>query len=143
MCDQCNYKQMLAAADLSTTAHRLRVLEVLGSNTCPLNAQDIYETLRRNEPINRVTVYRILDSLVEKGLVQRISGGRASFFGLAPNAYHQQHPHFYCRRCGQMDCLTPQSVSADITALERIFPGQIDNVEIRVDGVCKNCLKSA
>lgn len=141
MCNQCNYRQMLSMAGLNPTAHRLRVLEVVGNNTYPLNAQEIFETLRRNDPINRVTVYRILDSLVEKGLVQRISGGRASFFGLAPNTHHQHHPHFYCRRCGQMDCLTPHSISTDMTALERIFPGQIDNVEIRVDGVCKNCLK--
>ncbi len=142
MCDRCNYSQMLSMVGLSSTTHRLRVLEVVGNNTSPLNAQDIFETLRRNDPINRVTVYRILDTLVEKGLVQRISGGRASFFGLAPNAHHQHHPHFYCRRCGQMDCLTPQSISTDMTGLERIFPGQIDNVEIRVDGVCKNCLGS-
>ncbi len=133
---------MLSQAGLSPTAHRLGVLEIVGNNPWPLNAQDIFETLCRRDPINRVTVYRILDTLEDKGLVQRISGPRASFFGLAPNDHHQHHPHFYCRQCGQMDCLTPQSISTDTTALERIFPGQIDNVEIRVDGVCKNCLKS-
>jgi Fur family ferric uptake transcriptional regulator len=118
-------------------------MEVIGSNNDPLNAQEIYTTLQRTHSINRVTVYRILDSLVENGLVERISGGRASFFGLAPNANHQRHPHFYCRQCGRMNCLSPRSISTDMTSFERIFSGIIDHIEIRVDGVCKNCLRSS
>jgi len=142
MCEKCNYSEMLSTAGLSPTAHRIRVMEVIGNNNYPLSAQEIYDTVQRNQPINRVTVYRILDFLVENGLVDRISGGRASFFGLAPNANHLPHPHFYCRQCGRMNCLNPRSISMDMTSFERIFPGKIDNVEIRVDGVCKNCLRS-
>ncbi len=142
MCEQCNYNEMLSSAGLSPTSHRIRVMEIIGNNTSPLSAQEIYDTVQRNQPINRVTVYRILDSLVQNGLVDRISGGRASFFGLAPNDHHQSHPHFYCRQCGRMNCLNPRSISMDITSFERIFPGKIDNVEIRVDGVCKNCLRT-
>jgi Fur family ferric uptake transcriptional regulator len=142
MCEQCNYREMLSSAGLNPTSHRIRVMEVIGNNTYPLNAQEIYDTVQRNQPINRVTVYRILDSLVGNGLVDRISGGRASFFGLAPNNNHQPHPHFYCRQCGRMNCLNPRSIAMDITSFERIFPGKIDNVEIRVDGICKNCLRS-
>jgi Fur family transcriptional regulator, ferric uptake regulator len=141
MCERCNYPEMLSSAGLSPTAHRVRVLEAIGNNHCPLNAQEIYDTLQHRQPINRVTVYRILDSLVANGLVDRISGGRAAFFGLAPNGRHQRHPHFYCRRCGRMNCLNPKSISMDMKAFERIFPGKIDNVEVRVEGICKNCLE--
>ena len=142
MCEQCNYNEMLSSVGLSPTSHRIRVMEIIGNNTYPLSAQEIYDTIKRNHSINRVTVYRILDSLVQNGLVDRLSGGRASFFGLAPNDHHQSHPHFYCRQCGRMNCLNPRSISMDMTSFERIFPGKIDNVEIRVDGVCKNCLRT-
>ena len=142
MCDQCNYRQILSDAGLNPTRHRVRVLEVVGNNTCPLNAREIFDTLRRSHSINRVTVYRILDSLVDNGIIERISGGRASFFGLAPNAHHQRHPHFFCRLCGQVNCLTPQSVPVDVAPLRRVFPGIINSVEVRVDGICKNCLKN-
>jgi Fur family ferric uptake transcriptional regulator len=142
MCEQCNYNEMLSSVGLSPTSHRIRVMEIIGNNTYPLSAQEIYDTIKRNQSINRVTVYRILDSLVQNGLVDRISGGRASFFGLAPNDHHQSHPHFYCRQCGRMNCLNPRSISMDMTSFERIFPGKIDNVEIRVDGICKNCLRT-
>jgi Fur family ferric uptake transcriptional regulator len=142
MCNQCNYENLLNAARIDVTENRLRMMEVIGNNSYPLSAADIYKTLERNGSINRVTVYRILDLLVEHELVDRIStGGRAFYYGMAPNANHRPHPHFYCTRCGQMDCLTPDSLNVDSEALWKTFPGRIDKVEVRVDGICKNCMK--
>ena len=108
----------------------------------PGSAGDIFKTLGRTSSINRVTVYRILDRLVDGGVVERIStGGRAFYYGLAPNDHHEPHPHFYCKRCGQMDCLNPQSLDVNTDPLWKTFPGRIDSIEIRVDGICKNCLR--
>jgi len=142
MCHRCNYPDLLASAHLEATKNRLHVLEVVGNNSYPLSAGDITKTLARSRSINRVTVYRILDLLVAHGLVERLStGGRAAYYGLAPNEYHQPHPHFYCKRCGQMDCLNPDSLHVETESLWKTFPGRIDRVEVRVDGLCKNCLK--
>lgn len=140
MCYKCNYKELLASAKLKSTENRIRVLEVVGNNSFPLSAKDIYSTLERNISINRVTVYRILDLLVDHGLLERIStGGRAFYYGLAPNDHHKSHPHFYCKSCGQMNCLSPESLSVDMKDFIRTFPGHIDKVEVRIDGICKNC----
>ncbi len=142
MCHHCNYREMLVAADLEATPNRVDVLEVVGNNSYPLSAGDIYKTLERSSSINRVTVYRILDRLVDQGVVDRIStGGRAAYYGLAPNEHHRPHPHFYCKNCGQMDCLTPESLNIETNIIQKTFPGRIDKVEVRVDGICKNCLK--
>jgi Fur family ferric uptake transcriptional regulator len=143
MCHQCNYEELLSEVNLEATSNRVRVLEVVGNNSFPLSAGDIYKTLERSNSINRVTVYRILDLLVEHGVVERIStGGRAFYYGLAPNAYHRPHPHFYCTKCGQMDCLSPESLIVDTKPLWKTYPGQIDKVEVRIDGICKNCEKA-
>jgi len=142
MCQQCDYIKMLEAATLEATPHRLEVLEVIGSSHCPLSAGDIYQVLARTQSINKVTVYRILDLLVEQGILERLStGGKASYYGLAPNENHARHAHFYCSKCGQMDCLRPEALNVDADYLQKTFPGKIDRVEIRVDGICKNCLK--
>ena len=142
MCHLCNYEEILASKELEATRNRLHVLEVVGNNQFPLSADDIYKTLERSSSINRVTVYRILDLLVEQGIVERLStGGRAAYYGLAPNDHHEPHPHFYCKSCGQMDCLTPESLNIDSDPLWKTFPGRIDKVEVRVDGICKNCVK--
>nr|WP_319393667.1 transcriptional repressor [uncultured Desulfobacter sp.] len=107
-----------------------------------MSAADIHETLVKSAHINRVTVYRILDLLVEKQIVCRIAtGGRAAYYGMAPNARHPAHPHFYCTRCGRMDCLTPETVNIDFQAFENTFPGRIDKFELRLDGICRNGLK--
>ena len=143
MCYQCDYPNLLEDSQLEPTPKRLQVLEVIGSNNSPLSAQQIFETLSRTANINRVTVYRILDLLVAKGLVDRISGGGRSFvYGLAPNDNHPAHPHFYCRNCGSLECLNPESLNVDMQSMQRTFPGIIENVEVRVDGVCKNCLRA-
>lgn len=142
MCERCNYHELLTSAQLEATENRLRVLAVVGNNRFPLSAGDIYKILARGGTINRVTVYRILDLLVAHGLIERLStGGRAAYYGLAPNGYHRPHPHFYCKGCGQMDCLAPDSLGIDAEALWKTLPGRIDKIEIRVDGMCKNCLR--
>lgn len=142
MCNQCDYENLMNVADLDATVNRIHVLEVIGNNNYPLSANDIFQTLERTCSINRVTVYRILDLLVSHALVDRIStGGRAFYYGMAPNENHRPHPHFYCKRCGQMDCLTPESLNVNIDTLWKTFPGRIDKVEVRLDGICKNCMK--
>ena len=142
MCSQCDYKQLLESASLDPTDNRMQVLEIIGNNSFPLSASDIYDTLDRTRSINRVTVYRILDLLVDKSIVERIStGGRAAYYGLAPNEFHQFHPHFYCTSCGQMDCLNPEAMTIEMDNFAKTFPGRIDKLEMRLDGICKNCLR--
>ncbi len=144
MCHQCNYNHLLEKAGLEITDHRLQVLKVIGNTTSPLSAKEIQEKVQSTRAINKVTIYRILDALVRKGLVDRLSSGnRAFFYGLAPNDHHAPHPHFFCRQCGRMNCLRPESITMDLDSLKRGFPGQIENVEVRVDGICSKCLNGS
>ena len=143
MCQRCNYREMLDGMGLDSTSNRLRVLEVIGGNPSPMGAQEIFKTLSRTAGINRVTVYRILDLLAEKGLVIRLSGlGRGLVYGLAPNENHPPHPHFQCRSCGTLQCMQPASLNIDIRDVQRSFAGEITGVDIRVNGICGNCLKT-
>ena len=136
------YKKMLTGAGLEPTDKRLRVLKAVSTHDGPMAASKIHETLNQTTPINRVTVYRILDLLVEKKIVEKIStGGRAFCYGLAPNEYHPAHPHFYCKSCGQLYCLNPDTLKVEIDGLKKTFPGRIDKFEMRLDGICQNCLK--
>ncbi len=144
MCQRCNYAELLEDRGLEPIVNRVRVLEVIGGNAAPLSARDIFATVSRTSNINRVTVYRILDLLVEKRLVERLSsGGRSQLYGMAPNPNHPAHPHFHCRSCGSLQCLQPGSLTVDLSGVERSFAGEVLAVEVRVEGVCRSCLKSA
>lgn len=142
MCSRCDYPGLLGLSNLAVTPGRMIVLRIIGSSASPLTHQEIYRTANRTHPMNRVTVYRILDVLVERGLVERLSSGDRSFrYGLAPNANHPRHAHFYCRNCGDMECLDPGIVKLDLQPVEKVLPVVIQKVEIRLDGICRNCLK--
>ena len=143
MCHRCNYDDLLERNGLENTVNRLRILEIIGNNSSPLSAHEIYDTLLRTRDINRVTVYRILDLLVDKKLAERLSADDRSFrYGLAPNENHSRHAHFYCISCKNMECLSSESLDINTDDLERTFPGVIQKAEVRLDGVCKNCLKN-
>lgn len=144
MCRLCNYTNLIKEKGIEPISNRVRVLELIGSNPTPMAAQDILTAFRRSEEINRVTIYRILDLLVEKGLVQRLSsGGRGLIYGLSPNENHPPHPHFRCKSCGVLQCMQPDTITLNILEIQRSFAGEISNVEIRIDGTCGNCLKAA
>ncbi|WP_163335652.1 Fur family transcriptional regulator [Desulfopila sp. IMCC35008] len=142
MCDQCDYSKLLDDVGLDATPNRLHVLEVIGSNNYPLTAAEVFATIDRSHSINRVTVYRILDLLVEKKILEQISsGGRAAHFGLAPNEHHMPHPHFYCTNCGMMECLSPDSLAVRSGNFLKYFSGTVSRIEVRVEGLCRSCVK--
>jgi len=147
MCDRCDYEGLLERAGLSVTPNRLQVLGIIGDSEQPLTAREIYGMIDRPHAMNRVTLYRILDILVDHNLVARISAGDRSFrFGLAESVNHPSHPHFYCTSCGNMVCLDPHSLhnlQSDIRSFQKTFPAVVQNVEVRLDGICGSCLKSA
>ena len=140
MCHRCDYEGLLKHSGLGHTVNRLRVLEIIGNRSHPPSAQEIIDELTKSHEVNRVTVYCILELLVEKRLVERISAGDRSFrYGLAPNANHRPHSHFYCLECGEMECLSPDQINLDTQSLTRSFLGSIERVEIRFDGICEDC----
>jgi Fur family transcriptional regulator, ferric uptake regulator len=144
MCQHCNYPELIETHGLDPTPNRVRVMEMIGNNPSPIRAQEIFTTVRRTAEINRVTVYRILDLLVERGLVARLSGGgRSRVYGIAPNENHPAHPHFHCRNCDLLQCLQPGSLKVDVEDYQRSFAGEICGVDVRVEGICSACLKKA
>ncbi|MDM8538432.1 transcriptional repressor [Desulfobacterales bacterium HSG17] len=136
------YMDLLEKFGLGSTPNRVAVLEIVGKSSSPLTAQEVFETLNRAKEVNRVTVYRILELLVDIKLLERISGGDRSFrYGMGVNANNLEHPHFFCTKCANMECLNPGSMNYNIDEFQRTFTGKVDKVEIRIDGICKNCLK--
>ncbi len=141
MCAEMSYASLLQDRGLSPTPHRLIVVEILGNSPSPVTPQEIFATLERGHRMNKVTLYRILDLLVEKGLVERIPGADRTFrYGLSPGD-HRRHAHFFCSQCGAMQCLSPDVLAVDLPAFQKRFPALIQRVDIRLDGICKECLR--
>ncbi|EKO38684.1 MAG: Fe2+/Zn2+ uptake regulation protein [Solidesulfovibrio magneticus str. Maddingley MBC34] len=132
--------RMLARAGIEATPLRLAVVGAMAGAGRALPAGDILALVRRLRPANRVTLYRILDLLVEKGLVRRHSAGdRAQRYCLEPGTAAAPHGHAYCVRCGAMQCLPQGAGLADLAALGQGLAMDVLSVEVRIDGVCAAC----
>src|SRR6478609_4827571 len=91
---------VLSRAGLKRGGARERVIELLATEPCALSAVEIEDELRSSgRPTGRASVYRVLELLVEHGLVERVEvgDGQARFERSHPDGEH--HPHLVCDRC--------------------------------------------
>ena len=130
-------RRMLKDARLYCTEARVAILQVLMEAVRPL-AQDQIARQLTTRKLNKVTVYRTLESLTEAGIVHRaFLHDRAWHFELADHCTEKQcHPHFTCTSCGVTRCLTDTSVPmARIPHKGFVIRRQ----QVRLEGLCPAC----
>ena len=134
--------ELLAGRGLRSTRARLEVLDVLSGAREALTHHGIEQRLKRGQDIDRVTLYRVLDWLVEQGLAHKLAGEDRIWrfsvveHGTAAGARARHaHAHFECSRCGRVICL------ADATVPVVTVPSgyRRDEVEVTVKGSCDRC----
>jgi Fur family transcriptional regulator, ferric uptake regulator len=128
---------ILGSAKLKKTEPRRMVLEVLLSAAQPQTADEIVASIGKAGP-NRVTVYRILESTVEAGIVHRafVAEGSQHFEMADKCTEHQCHPHFVCTDCGTTSCMHDMSVSMATSAPAGFV---IQRQQVRLQGLCPEC----
>lgn len=132
----------LLRAGLEATDHRVRVLMTVGNTSHPSSAQEILDTVRRVSDINRVTVYRILDLLVEHEVLNRLGlGEKSQRFCLRGADHAEEHVHFHCTRCDRYLCLDAPNPPLDAKALTGMDL-DINHIDIRLEGICPACKKA-
>lgn len=132
-------KEILKRSQLSVTASREKILHLFLEQTGALAHGDIER--KAGEKFDRVTVYRTLQTFVEKGIIHTIPTADNSIrYALckddcAEGHHHDQHIHFVCTDCGNTYCLD------DIVTPEIKLPKgySSSHIEVVVEGVCKNC----
>jgi Fur family ferric uptake transcriptional regulator len=88
-----------------TTPARIRVLRLLRAAPAALTHNEIEAALGALT-IDRVTLYRVLDWLVESGLAHKNTDAHRVYrFSAAAAGEHQTHMHFRCEDCGGVFCL--------------------------------------
>jgi Fur family ferric uptake transcriptional regulator len=131
--------EQIRAAGVKVTAGRVRVLDVLQTARQPLCHAELETQLAAGveAPIDRVTLYRVLDSLVACGLALKAVDTRGVFrFSAAgTQRQHEGHVHFRCTDCGGVFCL--KAAPPPPPKLPRGF--RLAEVELDVRGVCANC----
>ncbi|HWL94204.1 MAG TPA: Fur family transcriptional regulator [Phycisphaerae bacterium] len=128
---------------LAMTVQRRVVLEVVLARGDHPTAEQIYEDVKLRIPdISRTTVYRVLDTLVDIGVI-----GKPSHFGAAtryePNVH--RHHHLICIECGRVSDVEDDETVADIEPLMRKQAGDfaVLDYSIHFHGVCSACAAQA
>ena len=135
-------QQLLKRNQLSITDIRSKILELFFQQNGALAHADIEK--KSGAGFDRVTIYRTLQTFVEKGIIHTIpTADNSILYALCKDEcteghHHDHHVHFVCSKCSNTLCLE------DITVPDVKLPlgYQATQVEVVVNGVCKDCRNS-
>jgi Fur family ferric uptake transcriptional regulator len=132
---------LIRTAGVKVTRGRVRVLDALRVAHQPLSHADLEALPGMNDstPFDRVTLYRILDSLVACGLALKAVDTRGvfRFSATGMQRQHDGHVHFRCTGCGGVFCL--KAAPPAPPKLPRGF--RLAHVEYDVRGICAQCAR--
>ncbi len=128
-----------ARGERVTTARR-GVLAVLASTSEHFSAEKIYDEVVVDTPdVHRATVYRILDSLVNAGVVAHVH------LPHGPAAYHLQdidarpHVHLVCRQCKTVIDTAADLLDSAAHSVLMAHGFELDPDHVALTGWCDDC----
>lgn len=128
----------LRRAGLRVTPQRMMVLAALAAGEGHMTADEIFDLVRREYPfLNRSTVYRTLDRLVELGLVAVTDLGEGvrqyELMGTQP------HHHLICQRCGVTIDLADEVLQPLRARLQEDYGFAARMDHFAIFGLCRVC----
>lgn len=134
------FSTALRSSGFRLTHQRLEVVCEIASTDAHPDVDSVFRRVRERVPtISLDTVYRTLGTLADLGLVSRVVGLTSA---ARYDANTTQHHHFICTQCG----LIRDIESSDLDGLGVSTPaaelGQVDSVEVRFRGVCRECAEA-
>jgi Fur family ferric uptake transcriptional regulator len=130
---------ILKKNQLSITESRKKILELFIQDKGALAHADIEK--KTGEHFDRVTIYRTLNTFVEKGIIHLIpTTDNSVLYALCKGNceqghHHDNHVHFICNKCGNTTCLDTVTVPK-ITLPAGFEPKDAAMV---VNGICIDC----
>lgn len=113
------------------TSARVMTLAYLLQADKPVTHEELLSNLAL--PMDRVTLYRVLDWLVRQRLVHKVTTEDRLWRFIAGDGGRVHHPHFYCENSGKMICLP----EVEIPAIQLPKRFKVSHVEVIFHGVCE------
>lgn len=131
-------KELLRSRNLKATSARISLLHEMDKfkNAMPYSA--IQEALH---DMDRVTLYRTIESLKEKGVIHKaFQENNDSYYALCGSSckshqHNHNHIHFKCIKCETVTCETPKNeLSVELPGVD------LHHLNIHAEGICSDCL---
>lgn len=132
-------QSLLKNNQLSVTDSRTKILELFLASNGAIAHGDIEK--KTGEKFDRVTVYRTLQTFVDKGIIHTIpTADNTVRYALCKDNcteghHHDHHVHFVCEQCGKTSCL--DGVVVPEVNLPKAY--KIKQVDVVVNGICREC----
>lgn len=125
----------LRQADLKVTPARLAILNILEHSDIPMDVVSI----RRRVKADKVTVFRILNSLSDKGIVKPIqfNEGKLRY----EYADKPKHHHFICENCGKIIDVMGCNIDLLEKDIEKKKKVLVKRHSLEFFGLCADCQK--
>ena len=136
-------RETLRDKGLRATNSRVRVMKCLLAAGGPLTHAEVYDRIH-HFGMNRATVFRNLNDLVDVGLLARGDMGdhlwRFEIRRATSESDGHRHAHFVCKDCGTVECIPGETVAHRVR--ESLPPPfrSLASLEVQLRGVCSDCV---
>ena len=130
-------KKILKTKNLRATELRVALLEIISNLGRAVSHQEIQNSLIK---FDRITLYRTLNTFIERGILHKIIlEDNKNFYALCNlectiDKHQHQHIHFQCNQCKEVSCLeSKEPIELGISN------HLVDEIEITASGICQDC----
>lgn len=107
---------------------------------------EIYEKIKKSdESVSIATIYRNIKILKEANIIGEIVHKDEKLYELKLFSKKSVHSHIICSKCGKIIDYIDQNISLklieEIGRLEKKYSYNIENVDVNLKAVCKDCMK--
>lgn len=130
-------KAYLKVCNLKLTKGRLAVIDILLENSKPTSADFIYEALKvRGISVDLSTVYRTLETLLDKGVVEKFDLGNGKY-----NYALKDEGHKHILVCSK--CHKELEIDCPMKQVEHILTSKTGFTffehDLKIKGLCQDC----
>jgi Fur family ferric uptake transcriptional regulator len=120
---------------LSVTRQRLYVFKLLEGSE-PLSMHELYVSAKGH--LDRASLYRIIATFEELGVVQRINIGWKYKLELS-DTFAEHHHHLTCLKCQRIIPINESELEAFIKNVSDTYAFTPSDHQVEIQGYCKNC----
>lgn len=130
-------KKLLKTRNLRATELRVALLKIISNLGRAVSYREIQNSLIK---FDRITLYRTLNSFIERGILHKIIlEDNKNFYALCnlectTDKHQHQHIHFQCNQCKEVSCLeSKEPIELGISN------HLVNEIAIMASGLCQDC----
>ena len=132
--------ETLSSHSLKVTGTRKALVELVATAKKPVDAQFLIENLQKEQDVDRVTVFRILNVLKGHGILRKLEFGEGKARYELNNS---DHHHFICESCGAVEDVSDCNIGELEAEISKKKKFHIKRHSLEFFGLCDACFQKS